>query len=245
MAGKTGNAYRLAKLALTPVLLAGCLNEDLARTEQVPPSLFGSQAPAAPPRHVALSGAPASVESASRVDQLGRKLIACNPQIGLKPVFSTLGDPRPEVTSSLDPVGTWRVYVTEGLVRKCQTDGELAAILSLELGKMVAQREALTALGTRMPEVQPPPNVRVGTDSGGTFGSPDGTHLAEMARYPGPGRRNGPPPLPPDPRALARGYLAKAGFRAEDLDAAEPALREAEQNLNWEKQFANQPAPAR
>jgi hypothetical protein len=222
--------------------LAGCINEELARTEQVPSSLFGNPTPQ-PAQHVALTGAPASVEAASRVDQIGRKLIGCNPQMGLKPVFASLGDPRPEITNRLDPAGTPRVYVTEGLVRQCKSDGELAAILSLELGKMVAQREALAALSTRMPDRQPPSDVRVGTDSGGTFGAADATHLAELAKYPGPGRRGGPPPLPPDPRALARGYLEKAGFQAGDLDAVEPVLRQAEQNLNWEKQFANQPAP--
>ena len=228
---------------MLPVLLAGCINEELAKTEQVPSSLFGNPTPP-PAQHVALTGAPASVEAASRVDQLGRKLIGCNPQMGLKPVFASLGDPRPEITNRLDPAGTPRIYVTEGLVRQCRSDGELAAVLSLELGKMVAQRKALAALSTRMPDRQPPPDVRISTGAGRW--APLMAHTSPRwpsipARAVAVDRRR----CPPDPRVLARGYLEKAGFNAADLDAVEPTLRQAEQNLNWEKQFATQPARSR
>src|SRR5437879_3739195 len=81
---------------------------------------------------------PASTEAASRVDKIGRGILAANPQIGAKPLFRTIGAPRPEVFHR----GTDDVYVTEGLVRLCETDGQLAAVLCAELAKMVAEREA-------------------------------------------------------------------------------------------------------
>src|SRR5262249_39695897 len=88
-----------------------------------------------PPRGGGGGGAPGAP---ARVDAGGRQLLAANPQVGAKPLFHTIGAPQPEVFHR----GTSDVWVTEGLVRQCATDGQLAALLCLELGKMVAEREA-------------------------------------------------------------------------------------------------------
>src|SRR5207237_1039878 len=95
---------------------------------------------------------------AARVDIVGRRIIAANPQVGAKPMFATIGAPEPEIFHR----GTSDVYVTEGLVKQCSTDGQLAAILCSELGKVVAEREALSPPRTRRPERTPPADVPIG-----------------------------------------------------------------------------------
>jgi hypothetical protein len=182
---------------------------------------------------------PASVESAARVDRLGRQILAANPQVGVKPLFVTIGAPQPELFHR----GTAELAVTEGLVRQCATDGQLAALLCVELGKMVAEREALSAPQARKPDRQPPPDLRIG-GSDGMFGAPDMTHQAELSRYDPPRRRDAAPPTPPDPQQLAKIYLNKAGFQAFELDQAAPLLGAAQSSSSLEKQLT-QPGPAR
>ena len=76
-----------------------------------------------------------------------------------------------------------------------------------------------------MPELRPP------SDSGG-----DLTYLAELAPYDAERRRILSPPKPPDPQALARIYLAKAGFGAGQLDTVAPVLQGAAGNNTFEQQ---------
>jgi predicted Zn-dependent protease len=210
--------------------LCGCLSQQAA-TSQVPSDPFGQAE--APPVQRQVSYAPASIETAARVDTLGRKLLAANRQIGVKPIFRTIGTPVPEVFHC----GTAEVDVTEGLVRLCQNEGELAAVLCQELGKIVAEREALAGPQARVPEREPPQEVRIGTDNAGAFGPADQTHLAELAKF----EKERPRPsasLPlPDPQALARGYLTKAGYAETELQGAAPILQAAAANSAFEKQF--------
>src|SRR3546814_14152828 len=62
---------------------------------------------------------PATEEASLRVVQVGQKLLAANPQIGLKPLFSTIGPstagpPAEEIFHA----GKNQVVITETLVRK-------------------------------------------------------------------------------------------------------------------------------
>jgi hypothetical protein len=200
-------------------------------TKLVTDNPFANPTPAAKPTRVALS--PASKETATRVGEVGQKLLAANPNLGLRPAFVTIGGPQPEIFH----VQTDGIYVTEALVKQCATEGQLAAALSHELGKMVAERQALT--GPNAPEYQPPMDVRVGSDSGGTYGAADLTHLAELGKYEKERRR--PPALPPDPQALARTYLVKAGYAVNELDTVAPLLHAAAANNSFEKQLAAPP----
>jgi hypothetical protein len=223
--------------ACVPVLLAtaGCLSES-NKTTLVPASPFG-QPVVTPPRTHA-SYAPANTEAAARVDTLGRKLLAANPQAGVKPVFRTIGAPQPEVFHSR----TAEIDITEGLVTRCKTDAELAAVLCVELGKMVAEREALAGPQARSPDREPPEEVRIGNDNAGAFGPADETHLAELGKFEKEHRRPiGPPPPPPDPQTLARTYLTKAGYEDKDLEAAAPLLQAAAANSTFERQFTPRP----
>src|SRR5262249_48635777 len=110
-------------LPLLPALfmLAGCLGEKDA-TQLVPESPFGKAAPA--PVVQRAPHQPAAVETAARVDTLGRMILAANPQIGIKPLFVTIGAPQVEMFHR----GTAELTVTEGLVHQCGSDGQLAAL---------------------------------------------------------------------------------------------------------------------
>ena len=77
---------------------------------------------------------PASIQTAQRVESLGRRIIAQNTFTGLDPLFHTAGVPE----SVLFHRGTGELYISEGLVDQCRTDDELAAVLCAELGRMMA-----------------------------------------------------------------------------------------------------------
>jgi hypothetical protein len=157
-------------------------------------------------------------------------------------MFRTIGAPQPEVFHR----GTSDVYLTEGLVLQCQTDGQLAAVLCAELAKMVAEREAAAPTGVRQPDKLPPIDVPVSAD--GFAGAPDQTRLRELADYEKRKQQSRQEKLPPpDPQALAkdylRTYLLRAGYAPRDIDAAAPLLQAAAANYVFEKQMANAPGP--
>ncbi len=82
---------------------------------------------------------PASEEAGKRVVQVGGQIVASNPKLGFKPAFTTIGAPWEEIFHRGDKA----VFITEGLVRDCLTDGQLAAVLCHELGKIAAERQEL------------------------------------------------------------------------------------------------------
>lgn len=178
---------------------------------------------------------PASQEVALRVDWVGRKILAENPQIGLKPLFTTAGVSKEEI---FHPDQNW-VVITEGLVKHCKDEGELAAILSLELAKMVAEREAVASPQTRKPEQRLPATVPIG--NAGQFTGQDQTALAELARYEKDNPKKTTALSRPNPQTLARIYLEKAGYQKADLDRAEALLQTAERNCELERQFKGLP----
>src|SRR5438093_2849049 len=219
--------HRFAFLFLItiPVMVSGCLGDD-AKTTLVPSDPFGtaSRAGSADPRPTLdppttqtaarpnpagpvtrTSIRPAPAESAVRVDFLGRKILASNPQIGMKPQFMVIGSPQPEIFHKKNEA----LFITEGLVKQCKTEGELAAVLCHELGKMVSDREVQMGTQVWNPRRLPPPEVRIGNDSPGSFNTADRTGLVELVAFEKDRRQASPtPPLPPpDPDLLARTYL--------------------------------------
>jgi hypothetical protein len=238
-------------LPLLPLVLlgGGCLPLQLfdptapsAETATVPQSTFGTPVGMAAPTHVAWK--PGTNESALKVSALGQKITAANPQLGLRPLFATIGSDRTEVFHQRAEIGQQNavvIYITEGLLHQCKTEGQLAALLCHELGKVISEREVLSGPRPGDPERLPPVEVPIGNAGQGT--APDQTHLAEVARFererPRPARR-----LPaPDPKVLARIYLKNARYAESELDAAAPLLRAADAQCTLEKQFTH-PAPA-
>jgi hypothetical protein len=232
-------AARGSWLGAALLLAAGCLPTRDDPLPIVKPSPFGPTPPASAGQLVKLpKTSPASQKEALRVDITGQKLIQANPQIGLRPFFHTLGVANPELFHQ----GQNAVYITEGLAKQCQTESQLAALLAYELGRMVAEREVLATPEMRRPERLPPMRSGVGSDSRGTFGSPDATELTELARWDHERPRpKAPPPAPPDVQVLARGYLQKAGFTPKDLDDVTPLLRQSRSHNDLERQMQGQP----
>jgi hypothetical protein len=228
---------------LVPFLLLplGCPSAD-SRTSLVPSDPFDHSPPAEAVTRT--SYAQASLETAARVDSTGRKILATNPQLGIQPLFRTIGAPQPEIFHR----GTFEVDVTEGLANQCITEGQLAAVLCQELGKMIAEREALAGPQARKPQGLPPLEVPVGSDNAGSFGPADQMHRAELAAYDKERRQRAAAATPPDPQALARTYLTKAGYPPGELDAAKPLLAAAAENRTFTRQIvpaSTPPAPVR
>lgn len=221
------------------LLAAGCMSEQ-PHTRLLPTNPF----PAAPVPQVATPNyAPASLEAAARVDTVGRQLLTANPQLGVRPVFRTIG----AAPAELFHRGTEEIDITEGLVNQCTTDGQLAGVLACELGKMIAERELLAGPKARAPEVLPPISLPIGNDNAGGMGPPDQTNLAELGKFERQRHRTPaqPPPPPPDPQMLARTYLSRAGYPASDYEAALPLVQVASESGTFARQFQPPPVPAR
>jgi len=215
------------------LLVAGCqsLFEE-PRLATVSGNPFGAPSQT---RAAKVSYQPADEALSIRVDAVGRRLLQANPESGLNPrttFFATIGNAaRPEVFH----MGSGVVYVTDSLVRRCPTDAELAAVLSLELGKMVARREAAATPEMRNPDRLPPIQTPIG--NAGQFTNPDLVSHVELAKYEKERPRKQKDVPRPHPESLARGYLEKAGFLAADLETVQPLLQEAQNHATLERQF--------
>lgn len=102
---------------------------------------------------------------------------------------------------------------------------------------MVVEREALTTPTARQIDRSPPQDFPVGNDHRGVWGSVDGTHRMELAKFEMQQKRQRELILP-SPSELARQYLKRAGHRDQALDEVEPLLREAERQSTFEKQLS-------
>jgi hypothetical protein len=222
--------------------VAGCtsawLQEFLGEnpdTALVPADTVGDRQASTPPAAALASLPKVSGETAMRVDFIGRKVLTANPQAGLQPLFITIRSEQPELFHR----GVTELYITEGLVKKCDTEGKLAAVLAHELGRMVAEREALAGPQARNPERRPPAAVPVG--NAGQPGPADLVHEAELAKFDQENPRPTRPMPPPDPKVLARSYLKKANYAEADFEAVAPLLRAADANCSLEKQIKAAP----
>ncbi len=211
---------------------AGCLSDE-KKLSTVSPNAFGkvsrTQAASFKP------APPATQEAALRVDRVGKQIVSANRSINQKVVFMTLGVNHEEIFhQSQKDVGT--VFITEEMVKQCKTDGELAAVLSEELGKMVSEQKVQAR-----PARNPIPaslllNSPIGNDVGGTFGSADRTNDMIAARFETEWKQSRSilPSTPPPPETLARTYLNSAGYDPKILDDVKPLLRKADKQSSVE-----------
>jgi hypothetical protein len=213
---------------------AGCMlfpeverDRKLARVEGNPFS--------APPPRIAQAGAnfaQANSDVSTKVDMVTRKLLTANAQARLRPNVATIGSDAPEIFHQ----GDANIFVTEGLVKSCKSEAELAAVISQELAKMYTEREARTPPSQRNNDALVAP-IDVPVGNSGQFSSPDMTHLAELVKFEKefPKKPNFVPL--PDPQKAARTFLEKAGYDGKDLTAVAPLLDVADKNYTIEKQF--------
>jgi hypothetical protein len=182
---------------------------------------------------------PATQAEARRVDELGKKIVAANKHLNPSLAFLTIGGADEELFHQ----DAKAIIITEKLSRKCSTDEELAAVLCMELGRMMAERERLTNPQMRQPGGGPSMDVPVGNDYRNMYGGPDQTRLVELTKYDREHRRSCNDLPPPTADVLARAYLAKAGYDPKELDAVAPLLRDAEAHVALERQMTGQAPP--
>jgi len=147
----------------------------------------------------------------ARVEQTAQRILNANPELKLNPRLHVVGGTGLEITHH----GPGKIVITEGLVNRCQTEGQLAALLSMELGHMAAEQEERAALQTPSHQDQAMMNPMIGPDRN-VF---EPWRETELHRQ-GYGRRQ-PRMLarPLDPILAARQYLTRAGYPESDLAA--------------------------
>jgi hypothetical protein len=211
-------------LLVSALLLAGCVERD-AHSLLVPGEPPGKLVAMQYPRELEVT--PASKEISEGVARVGQKVIAANREIGLRPHFMTIAADTEEIFHR----GRTQILITDGLARRCTSEGQMAALISNELARMVIEREVLTPT-SQDADGEPPTDTPIGKDQQGLWGAPDGTHRMELARYEQRRQRTSP-----STDKLAREYLRKAGYSGSELDEVTPLLRSAEQNAAFERQM--------
>jgi len=179
----------------------------------------------------------AHLETTERVEQLVRRIVTQNAFTGLEPIIYTMGVPE----SALFHRGTQELFISEGLVKKCKTEAELAAVLCTELGQMVAEKRGVKRTGgdrDTIPDSALPGGAMVG---GGTPADPG--REAEIAfherRHPRGARTAGGD----NPAKLSRELLKGAGFDEAEFDRVEPLVRQSERGSALRKQMSDSAAP--
>lgn len=195
----------MRRLLLLSVLAAGCLDVEKPRggLTNVP---VDTSKYAAPP-----------AEMAAKVDQVGRQLVGTNPFLGFDPTFHAVGQPQPEICHP-DSGG---VFLSTGLIERCRSDAELAAVLANELAIIRTERQ----LADRPRRAEPMPPL---PDGGrGTDPTQIGTQAIIDKKSGTEPRSSRPTAKPEDRRTVAADILKAAGFDPAALDAVEPLLAEA------------------
>lgn len=167
-------------------------------------------------------------EAAIRVGKIGQKLLVANPSIGIKPAFHTIGTSQSEVFHK----GVDQIMITDGLVKECNDD-QLAAVLAVELVKMLGEQENSAPTG-KIIDRTPGMDFPIGNDRSLVFGPADGTRIAEryeLDRMRMKNKATGAGTV--DPKILARGYLSKAGYPSKAVDSISGLLKRQMRILSW------------
>ena len=185
----------------------GCMPSELAPgLATVSSNQLGTPPPISAAR---TSFSPGDGKLTGNVNFVGRELLAFNSNSGLEANLAFVTYPAAAV--EIFHLDRTHIYVTEGLVKKCNQE-QLAAVLANELGKIVAERQAVAPyLDSRDLQPQPSDNSTAG--------------WAELVRYDGQ-QRNRKLRMP-DPRLLAQTFLEKAGYSKGSLELVQPLLQEA------------------
>lgn len=216
------------------LLTCGCVPLDVfqtpGETAMVPssPLTTPTQAPAATK---SFKASPSSPETALLVDRIGNQLLRANKQLNIKPAFLTISAPKPEMFHQ----GTGIIYITDSLVRQCKTETQLAALLSVELGRMISEREAQANPELSEQPKRLPLTVQIGNAA--QFSGTEQLYAAEVAKLDADRRQPLKKFVPPSPEVLARKYLEAAGVDLQELATVAPLLQEADRNYVLEKQF--------
>lgn len=198
------NRRCLVALALLAAALTGCVHDGSFSIAEA----FGGKEPS--PRAPKMT--PATLHSAERVESLGRRIMVQNTFPGIDPLFHTVGVEK----LMLFHRGSAELFISEGLVARCKTDEELAAVLCSELGQMKAEKQAA---------------VRVGRDK-------EAFPEVGAADAPRDQKPSSPTAEVTDARKSARDLMVGAGFDPAAIDRAEPLLKAGRKNDGLRKQMA-------
>lgn len=162
----------------------------------------------------------ASAETAERVDEVGTDLLTATP-LGIPDInFYCIGGKEPELFHT-DPK---TLYISEGLVARCRTDDELAAVLALEMGQMTAEFRK----GVRKQVKEPMPKVASAPKYDGTTDI-DPSRDAYLVHYDrlkqSPADKQNWPTV--DPQEIATELLRNAGREPKLLAEVAPLVRDA------------------
>jgi hypothetical protein len=225
---------RLAVLGLAAIcpLAAGCANDGQMSLRRA--LGWDEQKIHELPRGLDL---PAHVENVERVEMLGRRIIAQNTFTGIEPMFIVPGIPE----TVLFHRGSEQLFISEGLVKQCKTEAELAAVLCSELGQMVAEKKAVRRVGADRDSF-PNNGLPAGSSiAGGAFDDPG--RAAEMAYRDRNRTRTTPTVEPADASKLSRDLLKGAGFDPAELDRVEPLLKQSDRGAALKKQLGGSAPP--
>jgi hypothetical protein len=181
---------------------------------------------------------PANIEIAQRVENMGHRIIAQNTFAGIEPLFTTIGVPQ----SVLFHRGPEQMFISEGLVKLCKSDAELAAVICSELGQMVAEKKAVRKpVGDHdsFPDASLP-NGSPAMSGGAVVDAGRQAELAYQERRP----KAVPAADPVDSAKQARTLLSAAGFDPATLDQVQPLLKQSDRGAILRKQMSGSaPAP--
>jgi hypothetical protein len=154
---------------------------------------------------------------------VGYKLVAANGEAiqQLRPTWTVVEGSTPTVRYERE-----RIFLTEGLVQTCGTEGQLAAVLAWSLGQTYSARQARLALEAASHTLPPPEPFRVGHDGGG-FNENDPLFQAQYRREleVHQERLRAKQPLP-EPGVVARQVLAQGGYSVNELEALQGLLKQ-------------------
>jgi hypothetical protein len=179
----------------------------------------------------------ADLATAERVETIGRKIIAQNTFTGIEPLFHTVGVPEPVLFHR----GTEELFISEGLVKQCRTDGELAAALCAELGQMLTEKKSARRVGADRDSF---PEIGIPTNSGGAGGTPDDPGRAAERAFLEKQRIKDASREAAEPAKLADDLMRGAGYDPADLNRVAPILKQSDRGLAIKKQMSGSaPAP--
>ena len=222
---------RLAVLglaALCPVF-AGCVSPDGEWSAQrVRDWLDGK--PSAP-RY-----SPAHIAQAARVEELTRKIVAQNTFTGIEPSVFAIGAD----DAVLFHRGTDELVISDGLIKQCKTEAELAAVLCAEFGHMVAEKRNARRAGADRDTI-PDAGLPGGMSTAGGVADDPG-RVAELAFRDRKRPRPAAPVEAADGKKIARELMTGAGYDPAELDRVEPLLKQSARGEALRKQMSGSAA---
>src|SRR5262245_34206975 len=160
----------------------------------------------------------ATVHMAARLSNVGQTLLTASPFAGITPNFFVMSTSEVSVAHP-DAFG---VFVSEGMMAKCRSDDDLAAVVALELGAMITEKRNLDRLGLADPAA-----AFISGDDPAV--SPIQDPNAKVVSTAKATKAYGSAAVPEE---IAKELITAAGYRADALARMEPIVRRARDSVD-------------